>query len=70
MIVNFENGVPKEHIYHTWVHFLGAAGLFFAGLAYWIFASSYLKTSLILKKLLRKMKLEIYNPRVSNDATF
>ena len=49
--------------YHTWVHFLGSAGIFFAGLSYWIFSAAYLKTSLILKKLLRKMKLEIYSPR-------
>ena len=46
--------------YGTWAHTLGSAGLFFSGISYWIFASAYLKTSIILKKLLKKMKLQIF----------
>ena len=50
----------EDLMYHSWSHFFGATGLFFSGLTYWIFAAAYLKTSLILSKLIRRMKLDIY----------
>ena len=62
----------KENLieYGSWAHTLGSAGLFFSGMSYWIFASAYLKTSMILTKLLKKMKLQIFSDQNSNNIQF
>ena len=64
----FDENHAKGDAYHTWLHFLASAGLFFAGLTYWVFAAAYLKTSLILSKLIKKMKLDVYSPRASGPV--
>ena len=64
-IVDYLNN--EQQMYHTWSHFLGSTGLFFSGLTYWIFAAAYLKTALILTKLIKRMKLDIYSNKDSGQ---